>query len=295
MVLDNKKNQQNSYFERRHKILELLFRKYGVDIHNMEDIIRSLLVYSNLKNGNTIPRIFKILLARILWGRIRNSKKNCVQGILDSSHSKAQMITLLTIAYYLRIKNINKLNNKSDVDVVDYDDDLYILLNYHIEKMDNFIEKTSDDMNNRFINNINSYYYCCEWIGSLKSIIEYNGTIYKKCHFDKIESYLNGFIQHKKNTRIENIFPYHIIDDLSTDKNMSIGDFIGITLRKLTVECFCIDMENKCSIFDSCSSVNDSFNSQMSDESSDGDLYNDKHIIHNNRYKFTSENSDIEE
>jgi hypothetical protein len=101
-------------------------------IHYYEDYIRAKLL-SNKK----INKIEIIILARILWGRLTNSCK-CLSGKLDSRHSKAQMITLLCIVYYLsrEIYNSKKILSK----------DLYKLYNYHCHKIDEYLKTNSIDI-----------------------------------------------------------------------------------------------------------------------------------------------------
>ena len=101
-------------------------------IHYYEDYIRAKLL-SNEK----INKIEIIILARILWGRLTNSSK-CLSGKLDSRHSKAQMITLLCIAYYLSrdIYNFKK--------ILSYD--LYKLYDFHCHKIDEYLKINSIDI-----------------------------------------------------------------------------------------------------------------------------------------------------
>ena len=101
-------------------------------IHYYEDYIRAKLL-SNEK----INKIEIIILARILWGRLINSSK-CLSGKLDSRHSKAQMITLLCIAYYLsrEIYNLKKILSN----------DLYKLYIFYCHKIDEYLKTTSIDI-----------------------------------------------------------------------------------------------------------------------------------------------------
>ena len=102
------------------------------NIHDIEDYLRSKLLSSNeIKNTEII------ILARILWGRLINSSK-CISGKLDSRHSKAQMITLLCIAFYIsyEIYSFKK--------IISYD--LYKLYQFHFSKIEDYIKSISIDI-----------------------------------------------------------------------------------------------------------------------------------------------------
>jgi len=101
-------------------------------IHYYEDYIRAKLL-SNEK----INKIEIIILARILWGRLINSYK-CLSGKLDSRHSKAQMITLLCIAYNLS-RDIYIFKK-----ILSYD--LYKLYDFHCHKIDEYLKTNSIDI-----------------------------------------------------------------------------------------------------------------------------------------------------
>ena len=152
-----------SYKDNKNPFLEDFFKNKNV-LHRLEDYIRNFLL-----NNNKVHHFHKIFLSRIMYGRIINSKKNKNIGKLDACHAKAQMITCLCIAFYL----LNK----------DKDDDLFKLLNYHIQKIEEYIAEYSDaELYNIKYNN--HFIYCKKWIDfhkimdkhnqiKLKSIVKY--------------------------------------------------------------------------------------------------------------------------
>ena len=110
-------------------------------IHCFEDYLRAKLLSSD-----RINRTETIILARILWGRLTNSTK-CLSGKLDSRHSKAQVITLLCISYYISQELFYFKRVIST--------DLYKLYIFHINKIDEYIMINSDI----FLNEKNKRYH----------------------------------------------------------------------------------------------------------------------------------------
>jgi hypothetical protein len=143
-----------SYKDNKNLFLEDFFKNKSV-LHRLEDYIR----YYLLNNNKKIHHFHKIFLSRIMYGRIINSKKNKNIGKLDACHAKAQMITCLCIAFYL----LNK----------DNDEDLFKLLNYHIQKIEEYIAEYNDtELYNIKYNN--HFIYCKKWIDFHKIKDKYN-------------------------------------------------------------------------------------------------------------------------
>ena len=157
-----------SYKDNRNLFLEDFFKSKNI-LHSIEDYIRYYLL-----NNNKIHHFHKIFLSRIMYGRIINSKKNKNIGKLDACHAKAQMITCLCIAFYLLNNDNNDKNDNSD---------LFKLLNYHIQKIEEYIAEYNDtELYNIKYNN--HFIYCKKWIDfhkikdknneiKLKSIVKY--------------------------------------------------------------------------------------------------------------------------
>jgi hypothetical protein len=147
-----------SYKDNKNLFLEDFFTNKNI-LHRLEDYIRYYLL-----NNNKIHHFHKIFLSRIMYGRIVNSKKNKNIGKLDACHAKAQMITCLCIAFYLLN---NDKNNKND------NDDLFKLLNYHIQKIEEYIAEYNDtELYNIKYNN--HFIYCKKWIDFHKITDKYN-------------------------------------------------------------------------------------------------------------------------
>jgi len=142
-----------SYKDNKNLFLEDFFKNKSL-LHRLEDYIRYYLL-----NNKKIHHFHKIFLSRIMYGRIINSKKNKNIGKLDACHAKAQMITCLCIAFYL----LNK----------DNDEDLFKLLNYHIQKIEEYIAEYNDtELYNIKYNN--HFIYCKKWIDFHKIKDKYN-------------------------------------------------------------------------------------------------------------------------
>jgi len=125
---------------------ENLFEKLMTtsNIHIFEDFLRYKMITSNNKlNKNEI-----LILSRILWGRILNSTKD-TNKMLDSRHSKAQMITILCLFFYLFRPKSNK------------NEDLFNLLIYHLNKINEYL--ISCDFNLLSLINQKHYIYCNKW------------------------------------------------------------------------------------------------------------------------------------
>lgn len=115
-------------------------------IHTFEDFLR----YKMIRNYDlNIDEI--IILSRILWGRIINSEQ--YGKILDSRHSKAQMVTVLCLFFYLfRQKNYTITNNFKELNK---------LLIYHLSKIQDYL--ISCDTTNLSELNNKYYFYCTKW------------------------------------------------------------------------------------------------------------------------------------
>lgn len=111
-------------YSRSNNILEIFLKNKG-NLHNIEDYLREKLFYKN----EYLSHIETIFLARILYGRIINS--NEVDQKLDARHSKAQIITVTCLAFYL-YKNKNILNKIIETE-------LYNLLYYHVILIEQYL------------------------------------------------------------------------------------------------------------------------------------------------------------
>ena len=127
------------YSKNNSSLLEKLLSSEA--IHCFEDYLRDKLI-----SDDRINQTETIILARILWGRLTNSTK-CLSGKLDSRHSKAQMITLLCISYYISQEIIYFKKVLST--------DLYKLYIFHINKIDEYITVNSGI----FLNETNKRYH----------------------------------------------------------------------------------------------------------------------------------------
>jgi hypothetical protein len=141
-------------------------------IHNFEDFIR----YKMIRNYDlNIEEI--IILSRILWGRIINSEQ--FGKILDSRHSKAQMVTVLCLFFYLyRQKNYTISNDFKELNK---------LLIYHLSKIQDYL--VSYNTNNLKDLNQKYYFYCIKWTNYCGYIISNkckNYDIFKKMNTLKL-------------------------------------------------------------------------------------------------------------
>ena len=116
--------------------------------HDIEDYLRSK-CFKNQK----ITELEIILISRILYGRIINSK-NSNYGKLDARHAKAQIITVICLVFYL-CRHYNKLKDSDKNDIVH-------IIYHHLRKIDDII---NDNNVLRFdkIKNQNYYEYCKNW------------------------------------------------------------------------------------------------------------------------------------
>lgn len=117
-----------------------------IKIHKFEDFIRHKMIRNYDLNTSEI-----IILSRILWGRIINSSQ--YEKILDSRHSKAQMVTVLCLFFYLyRQKNYTISNDFKELNK---------LLIYHLSKIQDYL--ISYNTNNLTETNKKYYFYCTKW------------------------------------------------------------------------------------------------------------------------------------
>ena len=130
-------------YNRTNNILEI-FLKNKANLHNIEDYLREKLFYKN----EYLCHLETIFLARILYGRIINS--NEINQKLDARHSKAQIITVTCLAFYL-YKNKDILSKNIKIE-------LYNLLQYHIILIEQHLNTYS--VNVSFKNDDNYYNYC---------------------------------------------------------------------------------------------------------------------------------------
>lgn len=114
------------------------------NIHIFEDFLRHKMITSS----DELDKNEILVLSRILWGRILNSTKDTTK-MLDSRHSKAQMITILCLFFYLFRPKSEK--NK----------DLLNLLIYHLNKINEYL--VSCDFDSLSSINQKYYIYCNKW------------------------------------------------------------------------------------------------------------------------------------
>lgn len=120
------------------------------NLHLIEDFLRDKL----LSGKDNILSYEIIILARILWGRILNSTVEG-GGKLDARHSKAQMLTLICMSFYLtRCPSLFNTENFRN---------LHKLLSYHLKKIFDFISQSEMNDENNF-DNYQYYIFCKRWI-----------------------------------------------------------------------------------------------------------------------------------
>ena len=174
----NGKNSGYPLYNRSNNILEI-FLKNKANLHNIEDYLRQKLFYKN----EYLSHIETIFLARILYGRIINS--NEINQKLDARHSKAQIITVTCLAFYL--------NKNKDIMSKNIEIELYNLLQYHIILIEQHLNTYS--LNVSFKNDDNYYNYCkdlnfiCKIISLHNNLDINNNEIIKQQ--DKIIIYIN--------------------------------------------------------------------------------------------------------
>lgn len=191
-----------------------LLEKYignSENLHLIEDLLRDKL----LSGKNTILSYEIIILARILWGRIINSNVEG-GGKLDARHSKAQMLTLICISFYLtRCSSSSNTENFKN---------LHKLLSYHLIKIFDFIAHTEiiNNNNNNF-DNYQYYIFCKKWVffcdALIKNRVNSQIDIVKK--HKTIALTISGSVKNKFQTEINtNMINYF--------KKLKIDNFIYI-------------------------------------------------------------------
>lgn len=128
-------------YNRTNNILEI-FLKNKANLHNIEDYLREKLFYKN----EYLSHVETIFLARILYGRLINS--NGIDKKLDARHSKAQIITVTCLAFYL-YKNNSLLKKNIETE-------LYNLLEFHVILIDEYVSTYFVNSTNNVKNNSNS-------------------------------------------------------------------------------------------------------------------------------------------
>ena len=138
-----------SYEKNNNNLLEKFLGK-SENLHLIEDFLRDKLL-----TGKVQLFWYEILIvARILWGRVQNSTVNG-GGKLDARHSKAQMITLLCISFYLT--KYSNVPHSQDVK------NLHSLLKYHLDIIIKYVSYTNS-LNQDYIENYQYYQFCKKWV-----------------------------------------------------------------------------------------------------------------------------------
>lgn len=163
-----------SYNKHQHDSLEQIINNSD-KLHRTEDLIRYTLINNCKINDKLI-----VLLARILWGRVNNSIR-VNNGILDKPHIKAQLITVLCIAFYIDKYSKQNINNINKIELI-Y---LYKLYIYHINIIKYNIKYNTD-------NYINFLFRC---------IVNNN--------FEKIEKILSKIMKKKTIDHNHVFFDFH--------------------------------------------------------------------------------------
>jgi hypothetical protein len=158
-----------SYEKNNNNLLEKFLGK-SENLHLIEDFLRDKLL-----TGKVQLFWYEILIiARILWGRVQNSTVNG-GGKLDARHSKAQMITLLCISFYLT--KYSNLPYSQDVE------NLHTLLKYHLDIIISYVSYT-DSLSQDYIQNYQYYQFCKKWVffcdALMKNTISSETDIVKK-------------------------------------------------------------------------------------------------------------------
>jgi hypothetical protein len=192
-------------------------------LHDVEDFLRLYMIQTkkfNPFNFNSLSKNLRekyismyiltndleVLVSRIISGRYKNSE-NYENG-MDVLHMKAQIFTLLCLAYYLyrHIYVIHKNNN------------LYKILEYQLEKLNGFIKK----MDFISLSEIDKNYllFCIRWIPYCKFILNQNTYEY----IDDINSKINKIFFELKINNFELNKDRFNFNKLKL--NLSVADFL---------------------------------------------------------------------
>lgn len=156
-------------YKKNNNLLEK-FLGTSKNLHLIEDFLRDKLLTGK------VPLLWYevLILARILWGRVKNSTVDG-GGKLDARHSKAQMITLLCISFYLT--KYSGVPHSQDVK------NLHSLLKYHLDIIVNYVSDT-ESLKRDSIENYQYYLFCKRWVffcdALMKNMISSETDIVKK-------------------------------------------------------------------------------------------------------------------
>jgi hypothetical protein len=197
-----KNNQVKTLYSRNlYNPLENTIRKYG--IHTIEDNLRLRCISDSF--NKIFSSIEIILFARILYGRVINSRINHEKTIYDPAHAKSQIINMMCIIIYLKRLKHDKRSS--------YYKNLVKIIIFHLQKIDDFLLVVSDDtMSTRDLYFIQ---YCKKWRDiSIKLLNNEN--------LEKIKTYSDELMREIKVLKIE--------DFKITEKNLSYFKTINIEL-----------------------------------------------------------------
>lgn len=126
-------NVKDVYFRNLKSPLENTIRKHG--IHKIEDNLRLCCIsdsFNKIFNLNDI-----IFFARILYGRVINSRKNNEKITYDPAHAKSQIINITCIIIYLKRLKHDKRST--------YYRNLVKIIIFHLQRIDDFLLIVSNE------------------------------------------------------------------------------------------------------------------------------------------------------
>jgi len=194
-------NVKDVYFRNLKNPLENTIRKHG--IHKIEDNLRLCCILDSFNKIFSLNDI--IFFARILYGRVINSRKNHDKTIYDPAHAKSQIINITCIIIYLKRLKHDKRST--------YYRNLVKIVMFHLEKIDDFLSIVSDEK----ISHKDLFFiqYCKKWRDiSIKLLNNEN--------LEKIKIYSNELIREIKVFKIEDL--------KINEKNFTFSKSINIEL-----------------------------------------------------------------
>jgi len=177
-------NAKDVYLCNLRSNLESNIRKHG--IHKIEDNLRLCCIsdsFNKIFNLNDI-----IFFARILYGRVINSRKNNDKTIYDPAHAKSQIINIMCIIIYLKRLKHDKRST--------YYKNLVKIVNYHLQKIDDFLLIISNEKNSN--KDLFFIQYCKKWR-------EISEKLLNNENLDKIKTYSIELIREIKVFKIEDL------------------------------------------------------------------------------------------
>lgn len=177
-------NSKDIYLTNLKNTLENTIRKHG--IHKIEDNLRLCCIsdsFNKIFNLNDI-----IFFARILYGRVINSKRNNYMTIYDPAHAKSQIINIICIIIYLKRLKHNKKST--------YYINLFKIVIYHLQKIDYFLLNFSSEKISK--KDIFFIKYCKKWR-------EISIKLLNNENLENIKTYSNELIKEIKVFKIEDL------------------------------------------------------------------------------------------